>query len=367
MHDETRRHARYSLLAGCSALALLAATAVPERARCDDYVEVRPSSIGGLFASSNLARTAAAQTDDAISARIRSLRRGGESMLAAVPDRRIRLFEFGNGGAAIGAAETRALAAKEGIDLRDMPLSTPLGVWVDGAWSNLSFDDNGSSYSGEMWSGLMGLDFEVDDGLVVGLAGRFENQNFDTGTGEGAISGSGAGLAPYLVYDLNDGLSLDFSGGYSWIDYADTHLDSATGALASGDTLARRWFGSTHLNFSYPVDRWRFDGRVGSLYAGQGVDEPLTGAVAGDQLMAVGDLRIGYVFDVFGGLEPYISALSHFTARDGADRSADGTFRLGSNLDFHGGATLRIEGSTSETNSADADNYAGQINLRIPL
>lgn len=322
-----------------------------------------------LFSSAKLVRTAVAQTDAAIATRIRALSGGRmTSPLGLTPDRHVRVLALGNAGAPLPSPrddEARAVAAENGIPLADRPLKTPLGIWVDGAWSRLSFDDGGAAFDGELWSGLVGVDYALSDRLVLGLAGGYENQDFNTSFMDGMITGSGLKMAPYAVYRLDDNLSLDASGGYAWLAYADTHLDPLTGRDSAGATDASRWYAATDFNAAYRLDGWRFDGRLGALYADDGIESSLGSGTSGSQITAVGDMRLGYRFDLFDGFEPYVSALGHLAYEDGADDSADTVLGIGARLRL-GATRLDVRGTTIDSADAPAT-YAGAVNLRIDL
>lgn len=319
--------------------------------------------------SAKLVRAAVAQTGAAIAGRVRALSgNGATSPLALTPDRHVRVLALGNGGTPLPSSrddEARAAAAKAGIALAERPLKTPIGVWIDGAWSRLQFDDGGASFDGEMWSGLAGIDYAFDDRLILGLAGGYESQNFDLTNLDGVVSGNGLKMAPYAVYRLDDNLSLDASGGYAWLSYADTHRDPLSGQGRAGTAEASRWYVASDLNAAYRLDSWRLESRFGALYADDGIDRLSDDGPSGGQAMAVGDLRLGYRFDWLDGFEPYVSALGNLAYDDGADDGADSLLGIGASLWFRG-ARLDLQG-TSADNADGPAAYAALINLRVGL
>ena len=325
--------------------------------------------LGARFGSTKLAWTAVTQTGSAISARINALLGGAAaSPLALSPGRRVRLLELGNAGQELNLPideRTRAILDEEELTLADGSLATPYGFWADGAWSRFGFDDNGTSFSGDVWSGLIGADYEVNDRFIVGLAGAYGTQNFDVSIHRGAVSGSSIEMSPYMVYRLGDDLSIDFSGGYAWLDYTDTHWDEGLGRWTQSGTGASRWFTAINVNLSYPVDQWRFDGRIGSLYAAQDVNAPYATDTMDAQVMTVGNLHVGYVFDVFGGLEPYVAASGRYNAEDGIVDNGNAVVSIGTSLSL-GSASVELRGSTYEATGAPST-YSGLLNVRIGL
>ncbi|MBE0530579.1 MAG: autotransporter outer membrane beta-barrel domain-containing protein [Rhodospirillales bacterium] len=332
-----------------------------------DEAAARPED--GVLTNARLVRTAVTQTGGAIAARVRALTGGRQtSPLELTPDRHVRLFQLGNAGTVFGNtydADTRALAQKNGIQLVDLPVKTPFGVWADGAWSRLQFGNDGVDFKGDVWSGHFGFDYEMNSRLTVGVASGYENQNFDASLLGGTIAGNGMTAAPYIVYRLDDNLSLDASGGYTWLDYTSSYRDPFYGQDIHA-TDADRLFAATDLNLDYTLlDAWHLGGRVGTLYAGNGVDSPFSATTSNGQMVAVGDLRLGYTFDVLDGLEPYVSGLGRYAYADGTANSADGSLSVGTILNVRG-ARLQLQGTSTEASDASSI-YAGLVKLRIKM
>lgn len=108
------------------------------------------SSESALLNSSQLVRAAVTQTEAAIAARVQALSGGRmTSPLALAPDRR--------------DGEIRAIAEKAGIPMPDQPLRTPFGIWVDGSWSQMQVDGDGVTFDRQVWSGLGGVDYALND------------------------------------------------------------------------------------------------------------------------------------------------------------------------------------------------------------
>jgi hypothetical protein len=326
-------------------------------------------SESAVVGSAKLIRAAVAQTDAAIAGRVRALSGGRmTSPLALTPDRHVRVLALGNAGAPLPSPrddEARAVAAKNGIPLANRPVKTPIGIWVDGAWSRLRFKNNGTPLDGEMWSGLAGIDYALNARLIFGLAGGYENQNFNTSSMDGVIAGSGVKMAPYAVYRLDDNLSVSASGGYAWLGYADTHEDPLSGQESAGAADTSRWYATTDLNAAYRLDAWHLNSRLGAFYADDGLDSSVDTPASGGQVMAIGDLRLGYWFDLMDGFEPYVSARGRLAYEDGVDDNAGTLLGIGARLDL-GSARLDVRGSAS--NAANAPSaYAGLVNLSFGL
>jgi hypothetical protein len=323
----------------------------------------------GVLTSNRLVRSAVTQTNGAIASRVQALTGGRQtSPLKPTPDRHVRLFQLGNAGTVFGNtydADTRALAEKSGIRLVDLPVKTPFGVWADGAWSKLGFGENGVAYRGDLWSGYFGADYKANSRLIVGLVGGYEGQDFDTSLMQGIVAGNGVTAAPYMVYRIGENISVDASGGYTMLDYTSSYRDPFYGQNTYATDADRR-FAATDLNLDYTLlDAWHLGGRIGTLYAGNGVDAPFSATTSNGQVAAVGDLRLGYTFDVLDGLEPYVSGLGRYAYADGTANSADGSLSLGTILNVRG-AHLQLQGTSTEASDASSI-YSGLVKLRIKM
>jgi uncharacterized protein with beta-barrel porin domain len=136
-----------------------------------------------------------------------------------------------------------------------------LGVWVSGGWSQIEDDLTSTAYDGNLYNGLVGADYQFNDRFLGGLALGYESANIDTTFNAGSIESDGFTIAPYAGYVLNRYLTVDVSGGYSFIDY---DMDRTTGGTrVTGSTDSNRWFLGGNLNAYYAVNRVTLGGRVG--------------------------------------------------------------------------------------------------------
>lgn len=198
----------------------------------------------------------------------------------------------------------------------------------------------------------------IADRLTLGLAGAYESHDFEAQPAPAAVHGRGITAAPYALFKLDRVLSVDASGGYGRLGY--------DGAGGGGRADAERWFGAANLNANYAADPWRLGGSLGALHAGARLDA-VDGSVRYDgQTSTVGRVRLGYVFRVLDGLEPYVSAEGRYAALDdGADARLDSVLGIGAALRL-GGASLLLQGTTVDGDDA-ARAYAGTLTFRLGL
>ncbi len=105
----------------------------------------------------------------------------------------------------------------------------------------------------------VGVDYRINDGLIVGLAvaGDRSRSNLNYVAGGGNLSGDGYTVAPYFGYILNRFWTLDGSVGYGRSSY------DISGGGVSGSFRGTRTFGSIGLNYRQQIagSRWGVIGR----------------------------------------------------------------------------------------------------------
>lgn len=351
-------------------LALLLPILVPAAAGWAQAQSDAGPPANALIASAQAVRAGVAHAGGLIAARIVALHgEAGEPGLALAPDRHVKGLALGNAGQVFPTTDPEIKKLERDFGVRPPPAAAKprLGLWSDGAWSRLRFDDAGARVDGTMWSGVFGVDYALADRLTVGLAGAYESQDFDTALNHASVVGRGFTAAPYAVLRLDRVFSLDASGGHAWLGYDSARPDPFSGQSVPDRTDATRWFGAANLNARYAFDPWRLGGTLGTLYAGARTDALADGPMTyGEQTTAVGRVRLGYVFRVLDGLEPYVSAEGRYAyLDDGASDKTDAVLGVGATLRL-GNASLGLQGTTLDGGDA-VRTYAGTVNLRLGL
>lgn len=310
--------------------------------------------------NSDTVRIATAQTSGLIAERIASF--GGSSSapgMAMGPTRRLGMHSIGmNGNIGVKDGETGLAAGDAGAQI---------GLWINGGYSDFDVDTTGANFDGNTWTGAIGADFRVMDNLIAGLAVAYENTDVDTTFNLGTIESDGFTVAPYAVFLVNKMMSVDVSGGYTWLDYDTTRKDPITLAKITGSTDADRWFASLNVNTSYAFEAWRLGGRLGTLYAHEEQDafSESNGEAVIKASTSVGDAHLGarLGYDL-GGIQPFVSVLGRWFWQDG--RASDDTDAvIGAGVSFHvDNLTGSIIG-TSVQGRSNTDNYSISANVRL--
>lgn len=251
-----------------------------------------------------------------------------------------------------------------------------LGVWVSGGWSQIEDDLTSTAYDGNLYNGLVGADYQFNDRFLGGLALGYESANIDTAFNAGSIESDGFTIAPYAGYVLNRYLTVDVSGGYSFIDY---DMDrTAGGTRVTGSTDSNRWFLGGNLNAYYAVNRVTLGGRVGYLYTKEAQDgfTESNGTVISDNDITIGQFRVGGTAGYqLGKVEPYVTGtyvydVQHEKITVAAGQAAPKNDRSG--FDVGGGIRFmlsdRVTGGfegTTHVGRDDFDSTSLTGNLRI--
>jgi hypothetical protein len=182
-----------------------------------------------------------------------------------------------------------------------------LGVWVGGGWATIENDLTSTGFDGDLFDVLGGVDYQMNDRFLAGLALGYESGDVDTTFNTGTLEASGFTIAPYAGYVLNRYFTLDFTGGATFMDYDNSR--TGAGGVVTGDTEATRWFLGGNVNAFYDVDKVSLSGRIGYFYVNENVGgfTESDSTIYSDDDNSWGQLRIGGTVGYeLGKVEPYV-------------------------------------------------------------
>ena len=190
------------------------------------------------------------------------------------------------------------------------------GVMGYGAWASYSYSDfendlSSTAYDGDRHSVLGGFDMAPWEGTVLGVAVGYESSDTDTTFNLGNQETDGYTVAPYFGALLSETWSVNFSFGYSSVDYDQYRTVPVTGVRVTSSPDADRWFGMFNLNGVKTYGNWIVGARVGTLWAKNEIDGFVEsdGTAVGDVRSKLGTWNIGGdVAYSFGEFEPFVSA-----------------------------------------------------------
>ena len=186
--------------------------------------------------------------------------------------------------------------------------AVPYGVWGNYSYTDFENDLSSTAFDGSSHGFLGGIDFQVWEGTVLGVAFGYDNSDIDTGFNAGNQDTDTITIAPYFGAVLSDVLSLDFNIGYSYVDYDQYRTAGITRVNSSPS--ADRWFGAFNLNAITFHDRWILGGRVGMLYASSVIDDytESNGTLVAESRTRVGTFSVaGDVAYSFNEWEPFLN------------------------------------------------------------
>ncbi|MBI3507184.1 MAG: autotransporter outer membrane beta-barrel domain-containing protein [Proteobacteria bacterium] len=186
-------------------------------------------------------------------------------------------------------------------------------IWAQGGFTHAqsSFNagtNNDTRFDGDIWVGVVGIDFKMAPRVTVGVAGGYQTVDINTTFNAGKIKQTGFGVTPYMAFVLNQNYYVDVSAGY-WLLNNDV---SRSGGTARATYTGSRWNMGANLNGNWRRNRWDFGGQVGYLYVNakdDGYTETGSAAVAGVQTsdaVKIGQGRLGASAGYrMGSITPY--------------------------------------------------------------
>jgi autotransporter-like protein len=188
--------------------------------------------------------------------------------------------------------------------------SLPYGVW--GSYSYTDYENELSSiaFDGTSHSFLGGIDFGFWDTTILGVAFGYDTGNIDTTFNAGNQETDTYTIAPYFGALLTDSLSVDFTLGYSKVEYDQFRTLPGTTTRVNSAPNADRVFGALNLNAITFYENWILGGRVGAQYASSTLDSytESNGAVVADIRTRLGSVSIaGDVAYSYQEYEPFIN------------------------------------------------------------
>lgn len=157
---------------------------------------------------------------------------------------------------------------------RDLGPGVDWSAWIDAAYLDLRDRRYGLSTDGTARGLILGVDRQVRDGLVLGIA---------VGVDDAEVSGYGDTVeteytgyfgGPYLGYRLDDDLVLD-----AWLAYGRYDADSRISILENSADFDR-WFGSVNLTGQYVYRDYRLRPKLALFFAHDEADDSAYGVLS---------------------------------------------------------------------------------------
>jgi hypothetical protein len=206
-----------------------------------DDTRFKPST---AVTSGTALRTATAQMTGLISSRIAAMRNPGMRKMASSQNLLGEGLSTGDG---------------KGMD-----------AWVNTAWSHPKNTLSSTAFNGDVFTGMVGVDYDLAPDMRAGLGFGYEATSFSTAINRGHVRSRGVALVPYVSYDFDDMVTFDLQAGFEHLDYDLSRMDPALTEYQhriTADTTGSRWFTILNANTGYEYDHFTFRGRTGLTYA----------------------------------------------------------------------------------------------------
>jgi autotransporter-like protein len=186
----------------------------------------------------------------------------------------------------------------------------PYGVWGSYSYTDYENDLSSTAFDGTGHGFLGGIDFGFWDNTILGVAIGYDKGNIDTTFNSGNQETDTYTIAPYFGALLTDSMSVDFTVGYSKVDYDQFRIAPGATTKITSSPVAGRRFGALNLNgFTY-YDHWIIGGRVGASFASSTIESytESNGTVVANSRTKVGTMSIaGDIAYSYQDYEPFVN------------------------------------------------------------
>lgn len=143
-----------------------------------------------------------------------------------------------------------------------------LAGWTNFADTDIEEDVLATRYKGDVRTYMVGVDYQVDDKVLAGVALGLDRSEINTIFNGGTLNGRSKTISPYASYRIDDMFSVDGMVGYSDGDIEQLRFVGA--AAVTSETSVDRWFAQANVNMVTDVpeiDNLLLSGQLGYLWA----------------------------------------------------------------------------------------------------
>ena len=265
-------------------------------------------------------------------------------------------------GGGLGSPQT-AIIGGDGKAAGDSAKDTAMWLNIGNSW--IENDQSGVDYSGQILTGLIGVDHQFNDQFLAGVAFGYENPDIDTKFNNGTFEGNNFTVSPYASYIFNKNFYVNGNVGYAVVDYDTSRNDGAITGDISGD----RFFGDLSANSRFELGGWDLRSTFGYMYLVETQDAYTESGAGGNRIeeekIHFGQWRLsgqaGYEFETqWGSIMPFGSVQLEYDSIKPDAGVADqfgtpvandkfgATFGLGAQANIGDDLSLTVEGTTAQ-------------------
>lgn len=148
----------------------------------------------------------------------------------------------------------------------------PWQIWFSGSYGNLENDHIATDHSGDLYTGIVGIDRKLGKGHTLGLSVSRDRMDLDTGFNFGRYESDAVTVAPYGAVQLTDWLALDLMLAYTRIEIDQSRLLVVGPGNIDSTADSRRWLGQVSVTGTKVFRSWYTSGRLGVVYSDEKID-----------------------------------------------------------------------------------------------
>ncbi|MEM7652079.1 MAG: autotransporter outer membrane beta-barrel domain-containing protein, partial [Pseudomonadota bacterium] len=244
-----------------------------------------------------------------------------------------------------------------------------VGVWANASWTGIQDKSAVAAQSGNVFTGIAGIDKAYDNGLLLGTALSFGTASFESDLVDFETGETSVGINAYGAYAITDMISVDAFLGYS---KAWGRSDRSNDTI-EGDWDTHRYFAAGNASYFNSWDEISVFASTGFVW-GQSFDSSYSesdGTIVGSRQSRLGSLKAlvqpSYLVTLDSDqglfLEPYVLGEASYdvfiTKISGHNNDRD-SYRLGAGLNLFAGDN--ISGNLEASTVVGREDY-GSINV----
>src|SRR5688572_21531908 len=259
--------------------------------------------------------------------------------------------------AALGPLHVAAAQGTSGLLAEDT--AAGWGVW--GGYGRARFEGSVAvaPYTAKLHSARLGADKTLGERFILGAALIFDRLDTDTRFNGGGQDADTTTFAPYLVFRVNDVVSIDLNAGTGRVDADQHRIDpaSAPGAprILTASFDGRRKFWSATFNAMKPIGDWTVGGRVGYLDSREDQDGYTETGGPSARTVLERNLKLA---QVFAGVD------AAYRFHDNLELYAGGIYRRDSSRD-DGGTAGGLPSAVGSTQPSDRTESEWTLGVRF--
>ena len=162
-----------------------------------------------------------------------------------------------------------AIGKQTGLAAGDETGRKRCGVWAMSGVNWIGNTESGSSFDGNVYTVMTGLDYRVTGPFVAGLSLGYQWIDLNTHYNGGWFKNGGFTVLPYVSYALTPTLVADAAFGLSFNNSNMSRVNTATGASVDGHNNSLRSLGVANLTYYHLVGNWTLSLKAGTILANE--------------------------------------------------------------------------------------------------